>query len=100
MEDMTTDSEIGEIWSPSVAPVRTPPRSAENGAPRPTAAGIAKGSTRAMVPQDDPVANAIIPAMIKTAVGSIHAGKFAATKAPTTKFAVPSSLQKEETLNA
>jgi len=66
-------SEIGEEWSPYIAPPRTAATNGttNSGIPRPTAMGTAIGSMIPKVPHEVPVENAINPDNRKIIAGKI-----------------------------
>ena len=78
MDERIVVSEIGEQWSPKIAPVNTPLVQTIVKLMSPVltahAKGIAKGIKILMVPYAVPVANEIKAPKIKINEGTIHAG--------------------------
>ena len=92
IEERIVVSEIGEQWSPKVAPASTAPIAPKmTASPPPWATGIAIGKRIAMVPQLVPVTNETKPATTKTPAG-IHCGGKDWVQAETA-LAVPISEQ-------
>ena len=76
VEERTVVSDNGEQWSPNTPPPATAPKHAYTSVPssppvKVNASGSAIGIQIAKVPQEDPVANAMIAEMIKIIAGSM-----------------------------